>query len=481
MPVEKPTFEDRGFDQHDPLTALSPLDGRYFAETKPLREYSSELALMSVRTEVESKYLIALCDYGVIPGRSLSEEERERLEGLGPSMTIDHGRRVKEIEKGPGGTDHDLASVVVWMKEQLKGTSLEDLTEMVHFGLTSEDIDNLTLRLLLQRATDNVYIPLAEKVAKDLFKKADDYKSLPIMGRTHGQDAAAVTFGHEFAVYGENLVDELEKLKKQQLKGKLNGGVGVHSAHYATRPDVDWIDFSKKFVESLGFEHKLATNQTNPYHDVIERIQIMQRAVNEVHNMDQNMWRYISDDWLAQKVVAEAFGSSTFAQKVNPINFENSEGHAEMASGNVAIFAERLPETRLQRDLSDSSMRRYIVPNVMGTCAIAFINARRGLEKVYPDGAAIDAAISSNWAVMAEWAQQRMRVAGVESAYGIVKEKVRGVKVDTREKWADIIYGLPIEIALADEIMSKSPSEYVGLSVNITEMTVARGVAKLST
>ncbi|HVZ66701.1 MAG TPA: adenylosuccinate lyase [Patescibacteria group bacterium] len=474
------SFSQRGFDEFHPLTAVSPIDGRYAQETKQLREYSSELGLMATRTEIEARYLIALCDEGVVTGRTLTPEERVRLEGMGPSLTLKDGERIKEIEASPGGTDHDVASVILWMKEKFAGTSLEDLSEMVHFGLTSEDIDNLALRLNIQRATENNYLPLAKRVAEDMFNKADQYKELPIMGRTHGQDALPVTFGHEFAVFGSRVAGEIDKMKKHKLTGKLNGAVGLHSAHTATKPDVDWLAFSQKFVESLGLEYNPASTQTNPYEDVIERIQIVQRINGVVHDMDQDMWRYISDDWLAQEVIKGAIGSSTMSQKVNPIRFENSEAHAELSSGNVTIFADRLPESRLQRDLSDSALRRYIIPNVYATAAISYTNALRGLRTVYPDTDAIGEALDSNWAVMSEWAQQRLRVAGVDGAYNILKDRVRGVKITSRDQWKVVIDSLPIKDVLKDEIMGQSPRTYIGKAVPITERIITEGRAKIA-
>ncbi len=477
--VEKPVFARRAFGKLDPLTAVSPLDGRYARETMPLRQYSSELATMSARVEVESKYLIALSDFGVV--RKLSQRERLLLEKLGPTLTLAQGRRIKTIEKSPGGTDHDLKAIELWMREKFKGTSLEDLSEMIHFSLTSEDVDNLALRLNIQRATENIYIPSAEKIVDNLLTKATQYRELPIEGRTHGQDALPVTYGHEFAVFAERIEDEIEKLKNQKLKGKLNGAVGVFSAHTATMPDIDWIDFSEKFVRSFGFDYKLATTQTNPYEDIIERIQTVQRINNIVRDMDQDMWRYISDDWLAQEVVATATGSSTMAQKVNPIQLENSEAHTELSSGNVDIFTRELPISRLQRDLSDSALRRYIMPNVFATALISYGNALTGLKKVYPDTDAIGLALDSNWAVLSEFAQQTLRLAGYDNAYMALKASVRGVKIDTIEKWATIVWSLPgITDKLARKILSQTPRTYLGKSAEITDITVARCRAKMS-
>ncbi|PIR79514.1 MAG: adenylosuccinate lyase [Candidatus Levybacteria bacterium CG10_big_fil_rev_8_21_14_0_10_36_30] len=475
---ERPALARRSFDRLDPLTAVSPLDGRYAEESKPIRQYSSELATMSVRVEVEAKYLVALSDYGVI--RNMSQKERVFLEKLGPRLTLADGRRIKYIEKSPGGTDHDLKAVELWMKERFKGISLEDLSEMIHFSLTSEDVDNLALRLNIQRLTENIYIPAAEGIVDNLLNKAEQYKELPVEGRTHGQDALPVTYGHEFAVFAERIEDEVEKLENQKLKGKLNGAVGVFSAHTATMPDVDWIDFSEKFVRSLGLDYKLATTQTNPYEDILERIQIVQRINNVVRDMDQDMWRYISDDWLAQEIIKTATGSSTMAQKVNPIQLENSEAHTELSSGNVDIFVRELPISRLQRDLSDSALRRYIMPNVYATSLISYKNALTGLKKVYPDTDVIGLALDSNWAVMSEFAQQTLRRAGYDNAYMTLKDRVRGVKVDTKEKWEQIVRSLPgVTDELITKILSQTPRTYLGKSAEITDITIAKCKVKI--
>lgn len=457
----------------EPLTAISPIDGRYREKTESLAPFASEMALIRTRVEVEAKYLIALS--GVELVRPLAPEEREFLAGIGPNLTLEQTKRVKEIEET---TRHDVKAMEKAFREFVKGTSIEDVTEMIHFGLTSEDVNNLSYRLMMKRAVHQVCIPAMDSVVDGFAWIATETKSLPMLARTHGQAAVPTTLGKEMANMAVRLNEQVRKLEAVELTGKLNGAVGNYNALMYAAPEVYWADFSASFVSELGLRPNLYTTQINPYDDMVEMFQAVQRVNNVVLDMDQNMWRYISDDWFAQEVRKGEVGSSTMPQKVNPIDFENSEGNVQMSNFMLEGMGRKLAVSRLQRDLSDSTVIRN-VGAALAYGLIGYGSTVAGLARVRPNAQVIGERLNENWAILSEGVQTLMRREGVKDPYSAMKDLTRGHKFgadDWRKAVADLDkLGDPkITEELKARLLKLSPDTYVGDAVQLAEEALMR-------
>ena len=448
-----------------PLSAISPIDGRYREKVKELAPFFSETGLIRTRVEIEARYLVALSDIGVV--RPLTSKERKKLESLGPQMSTKDAQRVKEIEDE---TRHDVKAMERVFREKVAGTSLEDITEMIHFGLTSEDVNNLSYRLMLDRANKQVMQPTLNKIADTLADRAEEYAGITMLGRTHGQAAIPTTVGKEFVNTGMRLRRQINEIEGEQLTGKLNGAIGNFNAHHLSRPDVDWIAFSAAFVSSLGLEPNLYSTQINPYDDVIALFQAYQRVNNIFIDFDQDMWRYISDDWFVQEARKGEVGSSTMPQKVNPIDFENSEGNLGLANAMIEFFTRKLSVSRLQRDLSDSTVIRNF-GTVFAYQLLAYKNTLLGLSKVKPNEEQIERALNHNWAILTEGVQTFLRTAGVENAYDLIKGLSRGQRIGPKE-WKLWVNGLPVSEDVKKTLLSLKPLNYLGLVHELTEMGV---------
>ncbi|MBP6883462.1 adenylosuccinate lyase [Candidatus Woesebacteria bacterium] len=448
-----------------PLSAISPIDGRYREKVKELAPFFSETGLIRTRVEIEARYLVALSDIGVV--RPLTSKERKKLESLGPQMSTKDAQRVKEIEDE---TRHDVKAMERVFREKVAGTSLEDITEMIHFGLTSEDVNNLSYRLMLDRANKQVMQPTLNKIADTLADRAEEYAGITMLGRTHGQAAIPTTVGKEFVNTGMRLRRQINEIEGEQLTGKLNGAIGNFNAHHLSRPDVDWIAFSAAFVSSLGLEPNLYSTQINPYDDVIALFQAYQRVNNIFIDFDQDMWRYISDDWFVQEARKGEVGSSTMPQKVNPIDFENSEGNLGLANAMIEFFTRKLSVSRLQRDLSDSTVIRNF-GTVFAYQLLAYKNTLLGLSKVKPNEEQIERALNHNWAILTEGVQTVLRTAGVENAYDLIKGLSRGQRIGPKE-WKLWVNGLPVSEDVKKTLLSLKPLNYLGLVHELTEMGV---------
>lgn len=448
-----------------PLSAISPIDGRYREKVKELAPFFCETGLIRTRVEIEARYLVALSDIGVV--RPLTSKERKKLESLGPQMSTKDAQRVKEIEDE---TRHDVKAMERVFREKVAGTSLEDITEMIHFGLTSEDVNNLSYRLMLDRANKQVMQPTLNKIADTLADRAEEYAGITMLGRTHGQAAIPTTVGKEFVNTGMRLRRQIDEIEGEQLTGKLNGAIGNFNAHHLSRPDVDWIAFSAAFVSSLGLEPNLYSTQINPYDDVIALFQAYQRVNNIFIDFDQDMWRYISDDWFVQEAKKGEVGSSTMPQKVNPIDFENSEGNLGLANAMIEFFTRKLSVSRLQRDLSDSTVIRNF-GTVFAYQLLAYKNTLLGLSKVKPNEEQIERALNHNWAILTEGVQTVLRTAGVENAYDLIKGLSRGQRIGPKE-WKLWVNGLPVSEDVKKTLLSLKPLNYLGLVHELTEMGV---------
>lgn len=456
------TEGDRSFQ----LQALTPLDGRYRGEVADLATYLAEEPLIRTRLEVEAKYLVAMSDAGLV--RVLTEQEREALFAMGPGLTLENALRVKEIEDT---TRHDVKAMERVFREQVAGTSLADITEWIHFGLTSEDINNLAYRLMSGRARDGVSIPAFDQVVNRLALYAETYKGLPMLARTHGQAAVPTTLGKEFAVFAWRLHNQVRQLESVPLTGKLNGAVGNYNAHMLAAPEINWIQFSRDFVTSLGLKPNLYTTQINQYDDMVELFQAYMRTHGVLMDLNQDMWRYISDGWLKQMPKAGEVGSSTMPQKVNPIDFENSEGNLGAANSLLEFLSRKLPVSRLQRDLSDSTTMRQMGP-ALGHSLLATRRTYAGLGKVSANEQAIEEALGENLAILTEGVQTVLRRAGVTDPYSMIASLVRGRQIGP-EEWQQWVAALPIEEHEREQLQALTPQNYVGHAQQLTEMALA--------
>jgi len=449
------------------LTAITTLDGRYRKDVTELAPHVSEFNIIRTRVEIEAKYLLALSDVEVV--RQLTSTEREKLSSFGGNISMEDAEKIKKIEDT---TDHDVKAMEKAFRTMLAGTSLEDLTEKVHFGLTSEDINNLTYRLILKRACESIMIPNLDSITVKLVDWADKYKSTPMLARTHGQAAVPTTLGHEFVVFAKRLNKEVRALEESSLEGKLNGASGNFNALNDSYPKIDWISFAKKFVMSFGLEPNLTTTQIAPYEDMIKDFQTFTRINNILLDFDQDVWRYISDHWFAQEIKKEATGSSTMPQKINPIKFENSEGNLGKANTLFEFFARKLSVSRLQRDLSDSTVIREMGAP-LGWSLLAYKNTLRGLEKIWPNLDLIAQILNEDWAILSEAAQTRMRTYGIEDPYSIMKDLTRSGEKINKNKWLEIVNQLPITETQKTELKELTPQKYIGLAVKLTEEAIA--------
>lgn len=447
------------------LTAITPLDGRYRQKVEELANYTSEYALIKTRFEIEAKYLIALSDAGVV--RKLTPQERQTLEMFGQNIDLEGAKSVKKTEEE---TRHDVKAMERTFRSMVKGTSLEDLTEAIHLGLTSEDVNNLAYRLMLRRATEEVLIPQLANLVDELVEKADQNKATPMLGRTHGQPAIPTTLGKEIVIFAVRIQRQLIKLRKQKLTGKLNGAIGNFNALSLAYPNVDWINFSAKFVDSLGLNPNLTTNQINPYDDMIEYFQNLQRINGIILDLNQDFWRYISDDWFEQEVKKGEVGSSAMPQKVNPIDFENSEGNLTMANGILETLSRKLAISRLQRDLSDSTSVRNI-STVLGFSLVGYKSVLTGLSRVRPNVDKITGDLNKNWSILSEGVQTVLRREKVEDPYSLISSITRGGYID-KSGWVNWINGLPIPQKEKDELSRLTPEKYIGLAISLTEKAI---------
>jgi adenylosuccinate lyase len=463
------TKSDRSV-QLSTLTAISPLDGRYRNKVENLAPFASEMGLIKTRMEIEARYLIALSEVGLV--RPLQHQERVVLINLGSELSLSQVERVKEIEDV---TRHDVKAMERAFREFLTGTSLQDTTEMIHFGLTSEDVNNLSYRLMLWGAVHQVCIPAMDLIVDNLAQKANAYKDIPMLARTHGQPAVPTTIGKELANMAVRLNLQIRKLEGIELTGKLNGAVGNFNAHSFAAPEVDWIEFSNRFVKTLGLKPNLITTQINPYEDIIEVFQAVQRVNNVILDINQDFWRYISDEWFVQAAKKGEVGSSTMPQKVNPIDFENGEGNVQLSNSLLEGMCRKLAVSRLQRDLSDSTTIRNF-GSALAYGLVAYSSTLAGLGKISPNLEMISKKLNKNWNILTEGVQTLLRRSGIEDPYsmvaGISKEKIGA------HEWKEWVNGLQISGELKAKLTELTPETYVGNAAKLTDIAL-EGIAAI--
>ena len=455
------------------LHALSPLDGRYENETAPLRDYFSEFAYLRSRARLELDFLSALSETGLV--RALTDSERAALD----SFTDDDARRIQEFEKT---TKHDVKAIEYFLREKFMESSGLPLTQgqapalqiipFIHFGLTSEDMNNIAQAIALRDSRDKVLLPALDNLITSLRDFAQKYRALPMLARTHGQPAVPTTLGKEVAVYLSRLKKCRDEIADHTFEAKLTGAVGNFNALYAAAPQVDWISISEDFVRSLGFTPNLVTTQILPYDDWIRYFQSLQLTNSILSDYAQDMWRYISDGYLKQTVIEDEIGSSTMPQKVNPINFENAEGNLGIANALLTHYGQKLPVSRLQRDLSDSTVRRTFGV-ALGHTLLAWTNITRGMSRIEADEEKIKSDLESHWEAISEGAQTILRAAGRSNAYESLKSQTQG-RVLSGNSYRLWVEALDVDDVTRERLMSLSPEKYIGLAIQITDNVIAR-------
>ena len=448
------------------LTALSPIDGRYAAKTAALRPLFSEYGLIHHRVKVELAWLAALADEpGIAEVPALSERAREVLDTLDRDFSEDGAARVKAIEQT---TNHDVKAVEYFIKEQLAADAeLGALAEFVHFACTSEDVNNLAYALMLERARAEVILPALDRVIGMVTSVAHAHAATPMLSRTHGQTASPTTLGKEFA----NVVHRLERQRAQlaacTLLGKINGAVGNYNAHLVAYPGVDWPRLAHRFVERLGLAWNPYTTQIEPHDCIAEYCDALARVHTILLDLCRDCWSYISIGYFKQKAVAGETGSSTMPHKVNPIDFENAEGNLGVANALLGHFSAKLPVSRWQRDLTDSTVLRNLGA-ALAHSLLAIESCQKGLGKLEVDGDRLAADLDDNWEVLGEAVQTVMRRHGIERPYEKLKELTRGRRIDRASLHA-FIRGLDLPAEARDRLLALTPASYTGLAARLAQ------------
>lgn len=446
------------------LTAISPIDGRYRRVTKDLAQYFSEAALIKYRVKIEVEYFISLCE---IPLPQLSEVKSElypELRSLYTNFSESDALAVKEIEKT---TNHDVKAVEYFIKEKMKALGLSSSLEFVHFGLTSQDINNTSVPLSLKDALNEVYYPMLNEVVSTLKSFAKNWNQIPLLARTHGQPASPTTLGKELYVFVERIEIQLKQLKAVPHSAKFGGATGNFNAHKVAFPGRNWVEFANHFVNNvLGLSRSQTTTQIEHYDNLAALFDAMKRINNVLIDLDRDIWTYVSMDYFKQQLKEGEVGSSAMPHKVNPIDFENSEGNLGIANGIYEHLSAKLPISRLQRDLTDSTVLRNVgVP--VGHSLIGLASTLKGLGKLLLNEAKLKEDLDKNWAVVAEAIQTILRREGYPKPYEALKALTRTNEAITETSIAEFIETLNVSDDIKKELKAISPYNYIGLTANI--------------
>jgi adenylosuccinate lyase len=444
---------------------LSPLDGRYSEAAAPLRDYFSEFAFLRDRVRVELDFLLALSKTDLV--RPLSDSESAQIESILSNFSNADAELILEHERK---TRHDVKAIEYFIRGKLQDTSLKDVIPWIHFGLTSEDTNSIGQAISLNESRDKVILPALNSLISNLSNFATRYKAVPMPARTHGQFAVPTTLGKEFAVYIARLKKTRNDIASHRFEAKVTGAVGNFNALQAAAPQEDWISFSQNFVSSFGLEPNLLTTQILPYDNWVHYFDLIRLTNSILIDFAQDIWRYISDGWLKQAIVAEEVGSSTMPQKVNPIDFENAEGNLGVANSLFMHYAQKLMVSRLQRDLSDSTVRRTF-GTALGHSLIAWTSLKRGMKRIAPDEEKLKAELNAHWEVVSEGAQTILRAAGKSDAYESLKEQTRGRALTESDykAWCDTV---DVDDATREKLKTLTPETYIGLAVELTDRVV---------
>lgn len=445
----------------DALTAISPIDGRYRSKTKDLASYFSEYALIKYRVRVEIEYFITLCELPLPQLATFDKGLFERLRDIYRNFSETDAQRVKDIEKV---TNHDVKAVEYFIKEELdKIGNFEEYKEFIHFGLTSQDINNTSVPLTIKDALEDVYYPQMEELIAQLQEYAEEWKDIPMLAKTHGQPASPTRLGKEVMVYVYRLTEQLNQLKACKITAKFGGATGNYNAHNVAYPAYDWKEFGNKFVsEKLGLEREQWTTQISNYDNLGAIFDAMKRINTIIIDLDRDFWMYVSMEYFKQKIKAGEVGSSAMPHKVNPIDFENSEGNLGMANAVLSFLSHKLPVSRLQRDLTDSTVLRNVgVP--MGHMVISIQSTLKGLRKLLLNEEAINRDLDNCWAVCAEGIQTILRREAYPHPYEALKALTRTNSAITAESISNFIDGLEVSESVKAELRDITPHSYTGI------------------
>ena len=445
--------------QLDTLTAISPIDGRYRSKCEPLADYFSEYALIRYRVRVEVEYFIALCEIPLPQLAGVDHSVFPALRAIYTGFTEADAAAVKEIERT---TNHDVKAVEYFLKQRFDALGLEAYKEFIHFGLTSQDINNTAVPMSIREALHNVYLPLMERLQAELDRMAAEWADIPMLAKTHGQPASPTRLGKEIGVFAYRLRTQLQSLKAVAISGKFGGATGNFNAHLTAFPTIDWQAFGARFLsESLGIEREKLTTQISNYDNLAALFDAMRRVNTIIVDLDRDIWQYISMEYFKQGIKEGEVGSSAMPHKVNPIDFENSEGNLGIADAILGHLSTKLPVSRLQRDLTDSTVLRNVgVP--MAHTVIAVESTLKGLSKLILNQPAIDRDLDSMWSVVAEGIQTILRREGYPHPYETLKQLTRTNAKVTAESIAAFIDTLAVSPEVKAELRRLSPHTYTG-------------------
>ena len=442
------------------LNSISPIDGRYFDKTKVLNKYFSEKALIFYRLKVEVEYFISLCKIGIPQLENFESKKFDELRKIYLKFSDEDAAEIKEIERV---TNHDVKAVEYYIKQKFDNLNLTEYKEFVHFGLTSQDINNTAIPLSVKDFIEEVYIPKLNNILDAINEKCEELKDITIISRTHGQPASPTKLGKEFKVFWTRINNQLSSLKEIPNSAKFAGAVGNFNAHHVAYPNIDWKEFGQNFIENeLNLNYSFPTTQIEHYDSFAALCDNCRRINNILLDMCIDIWTYISHDYFKQKIIKGEVGSSAMPHKVNPIDFENSEGNIGLANSLFDFLSNKLPKSRLQRDLSDSTVLRNIgVP--FGHSLISFESILKGLNKIYVNEDKINKDIEENWIVVSEAIQTILRREGYSNPYEIMKELTRNNQKIDKESLHRFIDDLKIDDTIKKELKQISPYNYTGI------------------
>ena len=442
------------------LNAISPIDGRYYTKTKVLSNYFSESSLIRYRVKVEIEYFISLCELPLPQLINVKKDLFLKLRSYYNDFSDKDAQRVKDIELT---TNHDVKAVEYFIKEKMDLDGIGEAKEFVHFGLTSQDINNTAVPMSIMDALKDIYLPSMNNLVDDIEKLSIQFSSVAMLAKTHGQPASPTRLGKELYVFVERIVQQLEILKSVTHAGKFGGATGNFNAHHVAYPKIRWKEFADNFLkDKLKLERSQTTTQIEHYDHLASLFDVIKRINNIILDLNRDMWTYISMDYFKQKIKEGEIGSSAMPHKVNPIDFENSEGNIGIANAILEHLSSKLPVSRLQRDLTDSTVLRNIgVPFSHGL--IAILSTQKGLNKLLLNKKAIDKDLDNNWAVVAEAIQTILRREGVKNPYELLKDLTRKNEKITKNSMKEFIKNLDVSKEIKDELERISPFNYTGL------------------
>ncbi len=440
------------------ILSISPIDGRYYSKTESLSTYFSEFGLIKYRVFVEIEYFIALSKLPIKNFKNLSEKDRKGIRSIYQNFTHQDALKIKEIENE---INHDVKAVEYFLKNQFDKIGLYKYKEFVHFGLTSQDVNNTAIPLMIKESINDIIIPQLKNLIISLNNISNISDEISMIARTHGQPASPTTLGKEINVFTIRLENQIKSLKKIPNNGKFGGASGNLNAHYVSYPKINWNDFAESFLQDLGLERSNPTTQIEHYDNMAAIFHNMSRINTVLIDLCRDIWHYISINYLIQKVNKNEVGSSAMPHKVNPIDFENAEGNLMLANSQFIFLAEKLPVSRLQRDLTDSTVSRNIgVP--LAHTKIAFDSIIKGLNKIDINKKEIEKDLNNNWAVISEGIQTILRRENIENPYELLKNLTRGNNEINQKSLKEFIKKLPVNDEVKDELLSITPSNYIG-------------------